>query len=199
MSGHNDDRPSRWRGGRAFDQNRQSGQRHSNSRTVSVHSNSRGAQNAWTEPRENASTGPTQDQHVPVRGFNAAESKAALRRNPTEPKPLFYKPGGKDANNRQGGPWGSKPNAMANGKDFFLELRKQVTALRQGGNVAGVEAGIDRGDCSDTRFDDSSVPQWFFTLGDEGSHGRWPIERRVFDNTERKHNPAQSRWHIPAG
>jgi hypothetical protein len=28
-------------------------------------------------------------------------------------------------------------NTMANGKDFFLELRKQVTALRQGGNVAG--------------------------------------------------------------
>lgn len=28
-------------------------------------------------------------------------------------------------------------NTMANGKDFFLELRKQVTSLRQGENVAG--------------------------------------------------------------
>lgn len=28
-------------------------------------------------------------------------------------------------------------NTMVNGKDFFLELRKQVTSLQQGGNVAG--------------------------------------------------------------
>jgi hypothetical protein len=28
-------------------------------------------------------------------------------------------------------------NTMANGKDFFLELRKQVTALRQGATVPG--------------------------------------------------------------
>lgn len=33
--------------------------------------------------------------------------------------------------------YGDTANTMANGKDFFIELRKQVTALRQGGTVAG--------------------------------------------------------------
>ncbi|KAL4888346.1 hypothetical protein BDV59DRAFT_139764 [Aspergillus ambiguus] len=130
MSGHGDDR---WRGGR-YDQNRQ---KHSSPRTMSAHEGSRGGQGAWGDSREQSSPGPAQEQHVPVQGFNAAESKAALKRGPGEQKPFFYRPGGKDANNRSGGPWGSKPNNMANGKDFFLELRKQVTALRQGGNVAG--------------------------------------------------------------
>ncbi|KAL6236750.1 hypothetical protein BDW75DRAFT_229265 [Aspergillus navahoensis] len=136
MSGAADDRSS-WRGGRAFDQNRQSGQRQSNSRAMSAHGGSRGGQQSsntshtsWADEVSAAS----QDQHTPVGGFNAAEAKAALRR---APKPYFYKAQGKDANNRASGPWGSKPNTMANGKDFFLELRKQVTALRQGGSVAG--------------------------------------------------------------
>ncbi|EAU32993.1 conserved hypothetical protein [Aspergillus terreus NIH2624] len=136
---------------------------------MSAHGGSRSGQAAWGDSREQSSPGPAQEQHVPVRGFNAAEAKMALKRatdivpaiqlqevnypfqtpddrirdanraaNSTpEQKPFFYRPGGKDANNRAGGPWGSKPNNMANGKDFFLELRKQVTALRQGGNVAG--------------------------------------------------------------
>ncbi|KAE8356215.1 hypothetical protein BDV28DRAFT_127593 [Aspergillus coremiiformis] len=137
MSGPGDDR---WRGGRSYDQNRQSGQRHSLHRTMSAHSGSRGQNqntaNTWGESRDPLSTGPTQEPHVPVRGFNTVEAKGALRRNPAEPKPFFYKPGGKDTN-RSGGPWGSKPNTMANGKDFFLELRKQITALRQGGTAAG--------------------------------------------------------------
>ncbi|KAE8164151.1 hypothetical protein BDV40DRAFT_261375 [Aspergillus tamarii] len=135
MSGPGDDR---WRGGRTYDQNRQSGQRHSMHRTMSAHSGSRGGQNqntTWGESRDQLPTGPAQEQHVPVRGFNAAEAKGALKRNSREPKPFFYKPGGKDTN--RSGPWGSKPNTMANGKDFFLELRKQITTLRQGDNVAG--------------------------------------------------------------
>ncbi|KAH8423617.1 uncharacterized protein LDX57_001377 [Aspergillus melleus] len=142
----------RWRGGRPYDHNRQSGQRHPNNRNMNMHGGSRGGhnqnqnqhqnqnqnqnQNAWGagDSRDQLSAGLSQDQHVPVRGFNAAEAKGALRR---APRPYFYKTPGKDANNRSGGPWGSKPNAMANGKDFFLELRKQVTTLKQGGNVAG--------------------------------------------------------------
>ncbi|KAL1850567.1 hypothetical protein Plec18170_006852 [Paecilomyces lecythidis] len=92
--------------------------------------------NAWGA--QQVPSGPPQEQHIPVRGFNAAESKGALRRGPGEPKPTVYKPTGKEVNNnRASGPWGSKPNTMANGKDFFLELRKQVSALQQGGNVAG--------------------------------------------------------------
>ncbi|KAE8382698.1 hypothetical protein BDV26DRAFT_253000 [Aspergillus bertholletiae] len=135
MSGPGDDR---WRGGRTgHDQNRQSGQRHSLHRTMSAQSGPRGGQNqnTWGESRDQLSTGPTQEQHVPVGGFNAAEAKGVLRRNPREPKPSPYKPGGKDTN--RSGPWGSKSNTMANGKDFFLELRKQITTLRQGDNVAG--------------------------------------------------------------
>lgn len=140
MSGPGDDR---WRGGRPYDQNRQPAQRHPASglrdRTIGFQGGARGGPNAWGGPREQFPTGPPQERHVPVRGFNAIESKEALRRNLGEPKPFIYKPMGKDVNNmRPSGPWGSKPNTMANGKDFFLELRKQVTALQNGGgNVAG--------------------------------------------------------------
>ncbi|KAL3481672.1 hypothetical protein BJX99DRAFT_218114 [Aspergillus californicus] len=139
MSGAPDDR---WRGGR-YDQNRQPGQRQSNPRTMSAHGGPRGgpqnsntSNNTWGDSREQ-STGPGQEQHVSVGGFNAAEAKAALKRGPGAPKSFVYKLQGKDANNRGNGPWGSKANTMANGKDFFIELRKQVTALRQGGTVAG--------------------------------------------------------------
>ncbi|KAL2218605.1 hypothetical protein M432DRAFT_613651 [Thermoascus aurantiacus ATCC 26904] len=145
MSGPGDDR---WRGGRPYDHNRQPVQRQSASgprdRTMGSQGGARGGhganpQNAWGGPREQVPAGPPQEQHIPVRGFNASESKGALRRSPGEAKPAVYKPSGKEVNNtRASGPWGSKPNTMANGKDFFLELRKQVTALQQqGGNVAG--------------------------------------------------------------
>ncbi|GAQ05787.1 hypothetical protein ALT_3108 [Aspergillus lentulus] len=111
---------------------------------MGAHSGNRGGQSSapWSDSREQLATGPSQE-HVPVRGFNSAELKAALRREESlttapEPKPFFYRPSGKDANNnRASGPWGAKPNTMANGKDFFLELRKQVTALHQGATVPG--------------------------------------------------------------
>ncbi|KAI9930120.1 hypothetical protein MW887_011930 [Aspergillus wentii] len=131
MSGPGEDR---WRGGRQPSQ-RQSGPR-------GMGAGSRGGQNAnvgnaWADSREQGLAGPALE-HVPVRGFNSAEAKRALRKGPGDAKTPIYKPTGKDANNNKaGGPWGSKPNTMANGKDFFLELRKQITTLRQGGNVAG--------------------------------------------------------------
>ncbi|KAL5340322.1 hypothetical protein BJX70DRAFT_396830 [Aspergillus crustosus] len=160
MSGAADDR---WHGGgRAYDQNRQSGQRNSNPRAMSAHGGPRGGQQNANASTLNWADSMDQEQHTPVGGFNAGEAKAALRRGmvmvqevrtpfyefstilhervtdqPLGPKPFFYKPQGKDANNRGNGPWGSKPNTMANGKDFFLELRKQITAVRQGGAVAG--------------------------------------------------------------
>ncbi|PWY90729.1 hypothetical protein BO70DRAFT_358177 [Aspergillus heteromorphus CBS 117.55] len=139
MSGTGEDR---WRGSRPYDQNRHhSTQRHNNpSRTMSANSGSRGGPNntsTWGDARDQFASGPQQEQHVPVRGFNAAEAKAALRKGPGESRPYYYKPQGKDVNNRASGPWGAKPNQMASGKDFFLELRKQVTALQQGENVAG--------------------------------------------------------------
>ena len=53
-------------------------------RTMSAHSGSRGGQNqntTWGESRDQLPTGPAQEQHVPVRGFNAAEAKGALKRS----------------------------------------------------------------------------------------------------------------------
>ncbi|PGH17140.1 hypothetical protein AJ79_01278 [Helicocarpus griseus UAMH5409] len=144
MSGAGDDR---WRGGRGFDQNRQSGQRHQGGsmrdRSMGGHQQDRHAHrgygnnhaaNSWGPPHG----GPPQEQHIPVRSFNAAESKDTLRQGFQSVglrAPFVYKPTGKEAsNNRASGPWGSRPNCMVNGKDFFLELRKQVSALQQAGN-----------------------------------------------------------------
>lgn len=36
--------------------------------------------NSWSGPREQAPAGLVQEQHVPVRGFNASEAKNALKR-----------------------------------------------------------------------------------------------------------------------
>ncbi|KAJ5100249.1 hypothetical protein N7456_006301 [Penicillium angulare] len=123
MSGSGD---NRWRG-----PGRQSSQRHAgngNRDRTGGHGGAQGGNASWSGPSQ------AQEQHVPVRGFNAAEAKNVLRR---ETKPTLYKPTGKDANQRSGGPWGAKSNTMANGKDFFIELRKQVAALQKGGPPVG--------------------------------------------------------------
>ncbi|KAI5306726.1 hypothetical protein KEM56_007425 [Ascosphaera pollenicola] len=71
-----------------------------------------------------------QEQHVPVKEFNAAAARDLLKQayNNAGPVPMYRPP---PAPNTKGSPWGSKPNCMANGRDFFLELRKQVSALQQ--------------------------------------------------------------------
>ncbi|KAF7714208.1 Uncharacterized protein PECH_000298 [Penicillium ucsense] len=100
----------------------------------------RGGNSSWNA---NVSAGnahaSAQDQHVPVRGFNAMEAKNVLKQGSNESRPTFYKPSAKDiaAQKSSNSPWGSKPNLMANGKDFWLELRKQVTALQRGGSGSG--------------------------------------------------------------
>lgn len=201
---------SRWRGGRPYDQNRHSAQRHSNARTMSAHGGSRGGQNNWGDSRDQFASGPQQEQHVPVRGFNAAEAKGALRKGKFRPastrklapantqlalhfrtgrcvyhhslsetntydylsltlisssrtETLLLQTTRKGREQPRERTLGRKTyvttspgnnstkhtindltrtttytaNQMANGKDFFLELRKQVTALQQGGTVAG--------------------------------------------------------------
>lgn len=60
----------RWRGGLS----RQSSQRHAGNGNRGGHGGNRGGNAAW-----NASA-PAQDQHVPVRGFNAAEAKNLLKK-----------------------------------------------------------------------------------------------------------------------
>ncbi|EER29440.1 hypothetical protein D8B26_004017 [Coccidioides posadasii str. Silveira] len=146
MSGAGDDR---WRGGRGYDPNRPAGQRHHSAgfrdRSMGGHQQDRHGQRGQGNIMNagNAWGGPAQEPHIPVRGFNGAELKDALRKGyepagPGEPQPMAYKSNGKDANNiRSSGPWASKPNTMVNGKDFFLELRKQISGLQQSGNVPG--------------------------------------------------------------
>ena len=68
-------------------------------------------------------------------------------------KPMVYKPTGNDTANTKSGPWAAKrelfnsqlfkalltgiANTMGNGRDFFLELRKQMTAVQQGKGPSG--------------------------------------------------------------
>jgi hypothetical protein len=49
-----------------------------NSTSRGGQSQSQNAANAWGESRD---PGPALEQHVPVRGFNAAEARGALRRS----------------------------------------------------------------------------------------------------------------------
>ncbi|KAI9873473.1 MAG: hypothetical protein M1830_000371 [Pleopsidium flavum] len=100
--------------------------------------------NAWPSERTNrdgTTYGPTQEQHIPIRSFNAKETREELLRGYNSAmagdlKPATYKALGKEVNNpKPGGPWGSKPNTMANGKDFFLELRKQVSMLQSNPSI----------------------------------------------------------------
>ncbi|KAI1955336.1 hypothetical protein LOZ53_004476, partial [Ophidiomyces ophidiicola] len=92
MSGAGDER---WRGGgRGYDPNRQSGQRHHSGgfreRSMggggSSHHDRQGHRHQGQATAQNAGNtwggplgGPAQDHHVSVRGFNAAESKDALK------------------------------------------------------------------------------------------------------------------------
>ncbi len=94
-----------------------------------------------------------QEEHIPVNSFNADEIRAGMKMN-SEVKLMMYKPEQKATPaTRSGSPWASKrmvyyprsqctvsltslANVTSEGKDFFLELRKQVTALQQTGGTA---------------------------------------------------------------
>jgi len=72
--------------------------------------------------------------------FKAQETKDFLKRgfpslSGEEAKALRYKP--PQIANKTGGPWGSKPNTMGSGKDFFLELRKQMSNLQHAERAGG--------------------------------------------------------------
>ncbi|KXG50288.1 uncharacterized protein PGRI_062550 [Penicillium griseofulvum] len=145
MSGSSD---NRWRGGPS----RQASQRNSNNRDKS------GAQGSGRD--NNAAWGasnPPQEQHVPVRGFNAAEVKNILKPGPNETQfATPYKAHPKDGATQRSTAWGAKgkipirtqpsleqtvtistAHHMANGRDFFLELRKQIATLQRNGPPAG--------------------------------------------------------------
>ncbi|KAI9817762.1 MAG: hypothetical protein M1827_000881 [Pycnora praestabilis] len=86
--------------------------------------------------RGGSSSAMPEEQHTPVRGFNSREARDLLKR---DTRPTMYKPLGADTNSAKStGPWASKPNTTAGGQDFFLQLRKQVTALQQGNTTNNV-------------------------------------------------------------
>jgi hypothetical protein len=101
--------------------------------------------------RSDAAAAPAQEEHIPVNDFNAQEVRVGLK-NTSEVKPAIYKPAEKAAPAaRSGSPWASKrtcyclnypgryltraANMTASGKDFFVELRKQVALLQQSGGT----------------------------------------------------------------
>jgi len=94
------------------------------------------------------------DDHVPMNGFNVAEVDALLKKGYDARAPLYKPDSLKPQPASTGSPWGAKreyntthlkadiitntgqAGAMASGKDFWLELRKQITALQQTGGTS---------------------------------------------------------------
>ncbi|OQE40217.1 hypothetical protein PENCOP_c006G08139 [Penicillium coprophilum] len=145
MSGSSD---NRWRGGPS----RQASQRSSNNRDkTGGQGGARDNNAAW------GASNPPQEQHIPVRGFNAAEVKNTLKPGPNETKlSTLYKSHSKDGPTQRSTAWGPKGTVslrsqhtlkqtitistaqnMANGKDFFLELRRQIATLQRSGPPVG--------------------------------------------------------------
>ncbi|KAI7286925.1 hypothetical protein KC345_g913 [Hortaea werneckii] len=74
------------------------------------------------------------ETHASVNGFNASEVKAFLSRDvKTAPSTYKVTEGGGAGRSGGGGAWGSKPNAMANGQPFFVQLAKSVATIEGGG------------------------------------------------------------------
>ncbi|KEF63762.1 uncharacterized protein A1O9_01740 [Exophiala aquamarina CBS 119918] len=78
---------------------------------------------------------PSSDEHVPLAGFNPDAVDAALKQGFESKAPLF-KPEAKPQTTKTESPWGVKAGAMTSGKDFWLDLRKQVFALQQSGGTS---------------------------------------------------------------
>ncbi|ETN43523.1 uncharacterized protein HMPREF1541_02682 [Cyphellophora europaea CBS 101466] len=106
------------------------------------HNVNRSQQQPQQHQEPSAANGPAAptDQHVPLNGFNAAAVEKFLVQG-VDAKTQVYKPtaGGEAA--KGGNPWGAKPGSMANNKDFWLELRKQVTTLQQQQATGGPQGG----------------------------------------------------------
>ncbi|KAI4290107.1 MAG: hypothetical protein L6R35_000627 [Caloplaca aegaea] len=112
------------------------------------------AGNAWVNNdrgnREVPQQGSAQDQHVSVNGFNTQDARNLLKngvwtlRFCSEDAALTYQQVSAQNTRRQPiirllqvqlkAPDPGLPNSMGNGKDFFLELRKQLTSLQQHGS-----------------------------------------------------------------
>ncbi|KAL8706757.1 MAG: hypothetical protein Q9201_000282 [Fulgogasparrea decipioides] len=95
--------------------------------------------NAWVNNdrsgRDAPQYGPGQEQHVPLNGFNTQDVRDTLRTafNSVNRKVAGYKTPNQAQGTKPGAPWASRPNNMGSGRDFFLELRKQLSAIQQHG------------------------------------------------------------------
>ncbi|ETI26204.1 hypothetical protein G647_02981 [Cladophialophora carrionii CBS 160.54] len=96
---------------------------------------SKSTDNVRNGPNAPATSLPPPDDHIPMAGFNAGAVEAMLKQG-YEPKTSLYKPDAKSQAPSPSSPWGAKPGSMANGKDFWLDLRRQVAALQQTGGVS---------------------------------------------------------------
>ncbi|KAK5941326.1 hypothetical protein PMZ80_006604 [Knufia obscura] len=75
---------------------------------------------------------PQPEKHVPLSGFNGEDIDHLLTRG-VDAEAGVYKP--EKTVTQKTGPWGQKPGTMVTGKDFWLELRKQVATLQKGGST----------------------------------------------------------------
>lgn len=154
----NTDKPTSWRGGKGGQGPRRQASGPKDRSSFQDRRDSRlQPQNKDVPPtkaQEKPTRGPNvvalpQENHIPVNSYNAQEVEEALKATPNA-KSTFYRlaPSSAEMPKTQG-PWASKrndstpvnlatltldtANTMYNGKDFFVELRKQVSAARQGG------------------------------------------------------------------
>ncbi|KAF2270817.1 hypothetical protein CC78DRAFT_1175 [Lojkania enalia] len=103
-----------------------------------------GQTNRQNQDRSSGNNTPTRDggrqqQHVPVKEFNAAEVKEFLKKRYLESvgdqSSVYHKVQGDSVAKRSSGAWGSRGNMshlMPSGQDFFNQLKKQLQAIEQG-------------------------------------------------------------------
>ncbi|OAP63701.1 hypothetical protein AYL99_02928 [Fonsecaea erecta] len=112
---------------------------------------SRSSDNIQNGPTTTPTTPAPSDDHVPIAGFNADVVEAMLKQGYEAKAPLHKLDNKPQATNPQS-PWGVKceyspahqtisinsveAGAMASGKDFWLDLRRQVFALQQTGGIS---------------------------------------------------------------
>ncbi|KAL2444554.1 hypothetical protein ABEF95_017051 [Exophiala dermatitidis] len=78
----------------------------------------------------------SEEQYTPTAGFNYDAVDAALKQGYDLRAPLYKPEPNVAQTTKPETPWGLKPGSMANGKDFWLDLRKQVAALQQSGGTS---------------------------------------------------------------
>lgn len=81
---------------------------------------------------------PAEERAREMAGFDAQEAKVMMQQafqgatRPGNPdRAILYKAvNGAAVSSKSASPWGAKANQMANGQDFFVQLRKGVAALQ---------------------------------------------------------------------